>query len=72
MFPVHPCPPTTGRGEGERGRETYTWTVKTDLLMTLVILIVREINYTRLIPSIPEKGAAAAKQHQEVPDWTPQ
>jgi len=67
---------------GGKGRETYKCNIKKALLITLKILItliIREIKYTKLILSFPEFGAleagippAAARQHQEIPDWPQQ
>jgi len=80
MLSVNPCLPTRGRDKGGKGRETYKWNIKTTLLITLIILIIiREINYTKLILSFLELGAAgtgfaaaAARQHQAVLDCTQQ
>jgi len=82
MLAINPCPPTRGREKGGKGTETYRLNIKTALLITLIILIkliIREIKYIKVILSFPELGAAgigvppaAARQHQEVLDWTHQ
>jgi len=43
MLSINPCPPTTGREKRGRGRETYKLSIKTALLIILIILIIREI-----------------------------
>jgi len=41
MLSINPHPPTAGREKGGKGRETYKLDIKTALLITLVILILR-------------------------------
>jgi len=39
----NPHPPTRGREKGGTRRQTYKWDIKTALLITLIILRIREI-----------------------------
>jgi len=83
MLSVNPYRPTTGREKGGNRRETYKLEIKIALLITLITLIILIIREMRKVyktdTEFPRAGCrragippAAARQHQEVPDWPQQ
>jgi len=64
MLCVNPRSPTRGKEKGGKGRDTYKLNIKPTLL---IILIIREIKYTKPILSFPELGGGALASHQQLP-----